>query len=947
MSLSRWAFAARVARHTVCAATCAAINISSFAAVTAAAPLHISDIPFEKFVMPNGLTVILHEDHRLPLVAVDVWYHVGPLNERPGRTGFAHLFEHMMFEGSEHVGEKAHIKKVEEAGATDVNGTTDFDRTNYFETLPSNQLELGLWLESDRMGFLMEGLDRVKLTNQRDVVRNERRQGEGRPYHVAHEELMHQLLPKTHPYYGDVMGSHADIEAARIADVRDFHQQFYTPNNATISVAGDIDVAQTKALLQKYFGPIPKGPAVPAVTVETPAITKQRRSTVTDTVQLPQLQIGWLTAPLYTQDDADVYIALMLLGGQKASRLEHRLVYERQVAQSVSCDNDGLKVTGIGTCTVTAKPGVKLEDLEATVWEEVAGLQTKAPTAEEIEAVKAPIETYKISSLQRLGGFGGVADTLEQYDQYTGDPGFLKKDLERGSRSTPAAVRAAAAKYLTKDSAVVVYCLPGKKVTEDVPRSPADTDANVKIEPTYSAAFETEQSWRKTPPPPGPMPAIHLPVPKRFTLPNGLQVYLVEEHQLPVFNALLVSRAGGEANPAGRPGISAFTAAMLTEGTEKRPATEQARDGQRIGGELNSFSRMDEAAVYIGVLSNRSGDALDLLSDAVTSPAFRDADVDRVRKQRLVGIAQESDNPNAIARRVGPMLLYGDQPYGQPVAGTEASLKAISRGDLLAFKAAHYGPGNSALIMAGDISSTDARALAERYFGNWSGEAKGAVELPPRPAAPKGRLVLVDKPGSPQTSLTALGFGISASAPDLQAAETMNYTLGGSFGSRINMNLREEHGYTYGGYSYFNENRAGGTFLAGALVRTDVTAPAAKELLLELHKIQTTPPTDAELKAAKDASIQSLPGMFASTDDIAFSTMGLFLYGRPVDYFARVPDKLRALTAADLTRAAQKELDPSQMVLLAVGDRAKIEDGLKTLNLGPIEHRDALGTPVK
>ncbi len=246
----------------------------------------LPEIKYDKYTLPNGLTVLTHEDHRLPLVAVDLWYHVGPLNERPGRTGFAHLFEHMMFEGSEHVGEKAHIKYVESAGATDVNGTTNFDRTNYFETMPSNQLELALWLESDRMGFLMEGLDRVKLTNQRDVVRNERRQGEGQPYDVAHEAMMHALLPKDHPYYGDVIGSHADIESARIADVRDFHQQYYTPNNASIAIAGDFDAAKLKALLTKYFGPIPAGPKVDPVTATTPAITSQRRVAVTDTVKL-------------------------------------------------------------------------------------------------------------------------------------------------------------------------------------------------------------------------------------------------------------------------------------------------------------------------------------------------------------------------------------------------------------------------------------------------------------------------------------------------------------------------------------------------------------------------------------------------------------------------------------------------------------------------------------
>src|SRR5271170_3326765 len=292
----------------------------------ASQPLKVPVIKYEKYKLANGLEVLTYENHRLPLVAVDLWYHVGPVNEKAGRTGFAHLFEHMMFEGSEHDGEKAHFKYLEGAGATDINGTTDFDRTNYFETLPSNQLELGLWLESDRMGFLLETLDRAKLTNQRDVVRNERRQGEGSPYRLADEEIYHQLFPKSHPYHADVIGSHADVEAARLNDVRDFFEHYYTPNNASIAIAGDFDPAQLKSLLEKYFGPIPAGPAVERVQITTPAITTERRATVTDTVQLPQVSIAWLTPPAFQPGDAEAHLFVNVLGEGKSSRLYRKLV---------------------------------------------------------------------------------------------------------------------------------------------------------------------------------------------------------------------------------------------------------------------------------------------------------------------------------------------------------------------------------------------------------------------------------------------------------------------------------------------------------------------------------------------------------------------------------------------------------------------------------------------
>src|SRR5579875_2800042 len=525
----------------------------------------LPELKYETYTLPNGLKVITHEDHRLPLVAVDLWYHVGPLNERPGRTGFAHLFEHMMFEGSEHVGEKAHIKYVQGAGATDVNGTTDFDRTNYFETMPSNQLELALWLESDRMGFLMEGLNRELLGNHRDVVRNERRQGEGRPYDLAQEETFHLLFPKEHPYYASVIGSHQDIESARIADVRDFHQQFYTPNNASIAVAGDFDPKALRALLTKYFGPIPKGPDVPPVNVVTPPITSQKRATVTDTVQLSQVSIGWLTPPAFTPGAYDAAAAVFALGGAKASRLDQALVYKTQMAQSVSCETDALKLTGITGCTATAKPGVKPEDLEATMWREIARLQSEGPTAEEVEAAKAGAMTRKIAGLQRLGGFGGVADTLDQYNQYTGDPGFLPKDVAMIQAVSTETAKAAAARYLTKDAAVVVYTVPGKKVVNDVPRSPADTDADVKITNPYSKDFEAQQDWRKTVPKPGPQPQVHLPVPQTFSLSNGLKVYVVENHALPVLSAQVVARAGSDSNPEGKGGLATLTTELMSD----------------------------------------------------------------------------------------------------------------------------------------------------------------------------------------------------------------------------------------------------------------------------------------------------------------------------------------------------------------------------------------------
>lgn len=912
-----------------------------------AKPLVVPKLPYEKYTLPNGLEVILYENHKLPLVAVDLWYHVGPVNERPGRTGFAHLFEHMMFEGSEHVGEKAHIKYLEGAGATDINGTTSYDRTNYFETLPSNQLELGLWLESDRMGFLLETLDRAKLTNQRDVVRNERRQGEGTPYDLADEEVGHLLFPKSHPYYGNVIGSHADIEAARLNDIRDFFRHYYIPNNASIAIAGDFDRTKVKSLVKKYFGPIPRGPEVEKPSVVTPPIESERRATVTDTVQLPRVSVAWLTPEAFKPGDAEADFFVHILGGGKTSRLYRKLVYEQQIAQSAECVNQSLTLTSMAQCDVIARPGVKPEDLEAAVDKEINLLREQGPTQAELDGARTGILTQKILGLQRLGGFGGVADMMDRYNQYLGDPGYLPKDIARYQAVTTAEVRTIGQNVFSQNHRVVVYCVPGKKVVDDVPRSPADTDANVTVTPPYSKEFETAQEWRKEAPKAGPAPELHLPVPETFALHNGLKVYLVEEHTLPVISANLVDLAGSEENPADKPGLAAFTARMLSEGTASRSSTELADDVDSIGAQLNTNATMDMAGAGIGLLSNNTDAAFTLLSDVSLHPAFKAEEVERIRKQRLVSIQQEADQPIATVLRVGWKVLYGDGAYGYRDIGTTDSVKAITRDELQHFWSEHYAPGNAALFLTGDLTEADARRLTEKYFGKWTAENAKKPQIPQPPAAPTRKVVIVDKPGAPQTALIAFGLGLPRSTPQYAAINVMNSVLGGLFSSRINMNLREQHGYTYGAFSEFIFRRGEGPFVAGARVRTDVTGPAAHELFSELSRMRTDPATPDELRLAKDYALRSLPGNFETARETSGLMSEIFTYGLAPNYYRELPGQYVAVTAADVEKAAQDYVHPENLILVAVGDRAKIQPELEKLNLGPVELRDASGNLVK
>ncbi|MGI9105075.1 MAG: M16 family metallopeptidase [Pyrinomonadaceae bacterium] len=910
-------------------------------------------LDFEKYKLKNGLEVILLKDDRLPLVAVNLWYHVGPANERPGLTGFAHLFEHMMFQGSKHVGDDAHFKLLEGAGANDINGTTDFDRTNYFETLPSNQLELALWLESDRMGFLLDTLDAGRLANQRDVVRNERRQGENSPYGLVEEAVYQNLFPKSHPYYASVIGSHTDIESARLKDVREFFKLYYAPNNASLAIVGDIDKAQAKAMVEKYFGPIAAGQPVPKISATTPPITSEKRAVITDQVELPRVYMAWLTDPIYKPGDADADLLAMILGGGKSSRLYKRLVYDRQIAQDVTANQYSLILGSIFQIQATAKPGVKPEELERAIDEELDAVRKEGLTPDQLSRARNVFQTRIIQGLETLGGFGGVADRLNQYNHYLGDPDFLAKDLERYDKATVASVQRIAQEKLTKNTRVVVYGVPGKKVVDDVPKS-SETETSEAAPAAAAAAAATaaataagsntgQDEWRNQPPQAGAASKLALPVPKSFKLSNGLTVMLVEQHNLPVVSANLVFLSGSEANPAAKPGLASFTADMLDEGTTKRSTLQIAEDVAAIGATLSTGSSSDSSSVSVRTLKKNADAALDLVADVALQPAFAAKELDRVRNSRLTQILQQRDNPGVLASQVFSSEVYGTaHPYGYTELGTEESIKGITREDMLKFWQSGYVPENAALVVAGDLTEGELRPLAEKYFGKWNGKA-APVTRPAVQTAAARRIVIVDKPGAPQTALRIGTVGVARDNPDYVPIVVMNTGLGGLFSSRINLNLREKNGYSYGAGSAFIFRRGPGPFFTATSVRTDVTAPAVREIFNEFERIRAAEVSAEELKLAKDSFARSLPGLFETTAQAAASIGQLFIYSLPPDYYRTLPGKIDAVTIADVRRVAGKYLLPDSMVIVVVGDRSKIEPELLKLNLGKVGARGADG----
>jgi zinc protease len=902
-------------------------------------------LDFERYRLPNGLDVILLEDHRLPLVAVNIWYHVGPSNERPGLTGFAHLFEHMMFEGSRHVGVKEHIRRLEAAGATEINGTTDFDRTNYFETVPSNQLELALWLESDRMGFLLDKLDAGNLENQRDVVRNERRQSiESMPYGLVQEELFHLLFPREHPYYASVIGSHADIEAARLKDVREFFRLYYAPNNASLAIVGDIDPGKARDLVGKYFGPIPPGPPVPRVDVVTPAITLCRRATVPDQVELPRVHMAWLTDPIFKAGDAECDLIGRILGGGKSSRLYRRLTYERRLAQDVSAHQYSLALGSVFVIEATAKPDVTPEALEQAIDEELELFRAGGPTLEELEGARDTIETSIIRGLETLGGFGGVGDRLNLYNHYLGDPGYLRSDLQRYRNADTESLRRVAQSRLTGQSRVVVYGVPGQKTIDDVPRTGGLQDEGGEA---IEQGSSTGQEWRMSPPVAGSASPLLLPVPEVFALPNGLKVYLVERHNLPIVSANVIVLSGSDRNPPHRPGLAAFAAEMLDEGTEKRSAMDVARAAEQLGMKLSTGSTVDYSYVSIRTLKRNIDAAFELASDVLLNPSLPEAEIDRVRHDRLTRILQQRDDPWTVASKAFLRAVYGPaHPYGFAEIGTEDSNRVITRSELEAFRQQGYLPANSALVVAGDVTVTELQGLAEKHFGSWKGTGAGREE-PPAADVPPRRVVVVDRPELPQTVLRLGHVGVPRAHPDFIPIDVMNTALGGLFSSRINVNLREVHGYTYGASSAFASRRGAGPFIVATSVRADATAAAIAEILREMERMRAEELIEAELVTARESITRSLPGLFEATSQAASSIGKLFVHALPLDHYRTLPARVDAVKAPDALRVARQFLKPDGLVVVAVGDRGRIVGSLEGMGLGPIEEADPDGEPLK
>jgi zinc protease len=883
------------------------------------------EIPYQKFVLPNGLTLIVHEDHKAPIVAVNVWYHVGSKNEKPGRTGFAHLFEHLMFNGSENF-DKDFIGAMEQAGATDLNGTTNEDRTNYFQNVPVNALDLVLWLESDRMGHLTGAISQAKLDEQRGVVQNEKRQGENEPYGKVWDFLTPKLYPANHPYSWTVIGSMDDLDAAKLDDVKDWFRTYYGAANAVVVVAGDIDAATAKQKVEKYFGDIPAGPPVARQEAWIAKRTGSQRGIMQDRVPQARLYQVW-NMPGWGTPDAD-YLNLVsdVLSSGKSSRLYKRLVYDDQIATGVSATVDLREIGGVFEIQATARPGVDLARVEKAVNEEVARFLAGGPTPTELRRVKTQYRAGFIRGVERIGGFGGKSDVLALGEVFMGRPDFYKVRLDRVRQATGAQLLSSARQWLSDG----VYTL--------------------EVHPYPEFQTAAAGADRSKPPETGAPPATRFPELERTTLSNGLKVVLARRPSIPQVRFDLLLDAGFAADQAGLPGTASLALAMLDEGTTRRNALQISDQLAQLGARLSTGSKLDVSSVSLEALKENLDPSLAIYADVILHPSFPRADFERLKKQRLAQIQQEKADPTGLALRVFPGLIYGQgHAYANPWtgSGTEESTGKLTREGLLRFHEAWFKPNHATMVVVGATTLAEITPKLERLFAGWKPGEVPAKSIAQVNQQARSVVYLIDRPGSLQSLVMAGSIAPPKANPKEVGIQTMNGVLGSDFSSRVNMNLREDKHWSYGAYTFFRDARGQRPFVAFAPVQTDKTKEAMAELDKELRGIvKDRPIQPAELTRAQSSLTLALPGSWETMDALAGAIVNIVAFGLDDRYYDTFAEKVRSQTIQSLTEVAGEVVHPDRMVWVIVGDRAKIEPGLRELKLGEIRVIDPDGKPV-
>lgn len=896
------------------------------------------NIPYSQFRLKNGLRVIVHTDRKAPVVAVSVWYNVGSKHEPKGKTGFAHLFEHLMFNGSENA-PGDYFGPLQDVGATDFNGTTWFDRTNYFQTVPTSALDVALFLESDRMGHLLGAVTQEKLDNQRGVVQNEKRQGDNQPYGLVEYAQIANLLPADHPYGHSTIGSMADLDSATLDDVRTWFVDHYGPNNAVLVLAGDIDVATARKRVNHWFGDIPAGKPVPPVAAPIPTLPARKDLVMKDNVATTRLYRWWVVPGLDNPDNAPLGVAASVLGGLASSRLDNILVRDEQLAVAVTADMQEFAQLGFFEVTADVKPGLDPAKVGKRLDEILAAYIATGPSQDEVRRVATMDAAARISALEQVGGFSGKATTLAEGALYSGTPDAYRTHMAQIAAATPDSVRAAMAKWLTRP-VLALTVEPGARAGEgDAAQRSGGTHAPAHYVAPDAAPTARAAADRSKLPDVGAMPNVDFPNVETATLSNGVKVHFARRAGVPALRLSVVFDMGRAADPAGKRGLQAMMLALLKEGTTTRNSIAIAEEQERLGANISVNASMDRTAVSLFALTPNLAPSLDLLADIMLNPAFDPRELERIRGQQLAAIAAEATDPRAIAGRTLVPLLYGaDHPYGIGAsgAGDAGAVAQISRDDLASFHRKWMRADNATILAVGNSSLKELIPLLEARLGAWkmTRDLPGTKDFAKDTPAPQPRIVLIDRPQSPQSMIVAGALLNAKGRDDMVDLIAANDILGGNFLSRINMDLRETKGWSYGVNARVERNAERAAYIVTAPVQADRTGDAIVALQDQFRSFLTDKGvTNEELARTVNGSIRELPGNFETSADVLGEMQRAVLYNRPFDYVETLAGRYRAQSAASLDAVARTMIDPAKFVWVVVGDAATVLPQLQKTGL--------------
>jgi zinc protease len=887
------------------------------------------EIPYEQFELDNGLTVLVHEDRKAPVVAIAAWYNVGSKDEPAGQTGFAHLFEHiMLFNGTEHVPNL--IEPLRDMGATNWNGTTWFDRTNYFQTVPTPALERGLYIESERMGYILGALTQQSLDAQRGIVQNEKRQGDNQPYGLAFYRILEGLFPEGHPYRHSTIGSMADLDDASLEEVRQWFRDNYGPNNAVIVLAGDINTAEARPLMERYFGQIPRGPENEPAAADVPTLPERVDVTMQDRVSNTRLYRTWVVPGLSHEDLVELNTAAQVLGGLDSSRLDRILVRDEQTAVSVSASVLPFQRVSMFFVTVDVKPGEDANAVSQRLDQIIAEFLANGPTTDEVQRVATQTVAASFFNIEQVGGFNGKTVALANGTVLAGDPGFFRRNLLEYGTVTPEDVRTAAHRWLSR---------PVHAMRIDPGAREAYQEASATSRPAPDNSPPTAQP-RDPMPPVGQIADLDFPNVERAQLSNGIEVVYAQRSAIPVTLMSMDFDAGVAADPQGGFGTQRLMLAAMTAGADGRDAMQIAEEQERLGANITAFGSLDRSTVQLTTLSANLGRSLDLFADIVLRPDFAAAEVERLREQQLALIAAEVTQPNGLAQRALPPIIYGEgHPYGRPLSGlgTAGSVTPLDRDALVRFHHAWLRPETARVFVVSDRPLAEVRRALEAQFGSWRGDAAvevGRKDFSVAIPAPRPRIVLVDRPQSPQSIIYAGTVLPVQGSDDTLALNAANEVLGNNFLSRINTEIRERRGWSYGlnGQVQLREHQV--PYVINAPVQADRTGDSIRVLMEQINGFNSANGVSVtEHTRTINGNIRQLPGAYETAGSILGALRSNELYDRSDTYWEDVAPRYRAMTAAQMDAAARAVIDPRRFVWVVVGDASVVRPQLQNLGL--------------